>query len=428
MIEQIRETLESEEINFLRLQFVDVNGVVKSMAIPSTNLEIAVDEGIGFDGSSIEGFSRISESDMSLRPDPATFSVFDFNGRKEGRFICDVYMDDTPFEGDPRYILKKNIREMKEALGEETVFNVGTELEFFLLTDGMKQHDDGGYFDFAPVDLAHDIRKSSALLMMDSGIEYEASHHEVGNGQHEIDFKFSDALRTADAVVTSKIIVRIVASLNELTATFMPKPFQDDYGNGMHTHLNLSADENNLFEGDHEFGLSSTALSFIAGILKHAKAICAVSNPTVNSYKRLIPGYEAPAYISWGRGNRSSLIRIPKSNQKRVEFRVPDASCNPYLTFSVLLRAGLDGITNDLQPPSPVNYNLYNLDIDEIEERGIELLPSTLKDSLKELELDPVVEDALFKAYDSFMRAKRKEWDEYRLHVTNWEREKYLHI
>ncbi|MCK4310210.1 MAG: glutamine synthetase beta-grasp domain-containing protein [Methanomicrobia archaeon] len=428
MTERIYDILKAEEITFLRLQFVDVNGIVKSMAVPAKSLETALTEGIGFDGSSIEGFSRISESDMNLKPDPDTFSVFNFNGRKEGRFICDVYLDDEPFNGDPRFVLKKNIEEMKKILGKKAVFNVGAELEFFLLNNDMKQHDNGSYFDFAPVDLAHDIRKNSALLMMNLGIDYEASHHEVGKGQHEIDFKFSDALRTADSVVTSKIIIKIVANLNDLTATFMPKPFQDDYGNGMHTHLNLSVGEKNLFEGEKDFELSQTALSFIAGILKHSKAICAVSNPTVNSYKRLIPGYEAPAYISWGRGNRSSLIRIPKSKNKRIEFRVPDASCNPYLTFSVLLKAGLDGVINELQPPSSLNYNLYDLSIEEIKEKGIELLPSTLKDALKELKKDPVLKDSLLGAYGAFIRAKWKEWDEYRLYVTRWEFEKYLNI
>ena len=428
MTERIYKTLETEEIKFLRLQFVDVNGVVKSLAVPSKSLETALTDGIGFDASSIEGFSRISESDMSLKPDPDTFSVFNFNGRKEGRFICDVYYDDKPFEGDPRFVLKKNIEEMKRILGENTVFNVGAELEFFLLNNDMKQQDNGSYFDFAPVDLAHDIRKTSALHMINLGIDYEASHHEVGKGQHEIDFKFSDALKTADSVVTSKIIIKIVASLNNLTATFMPKPFQNDYGNGMHLHLNLSSGKKNTFEGEKDFELSQTALSFIAGILKHSKAICAVSNPTVNSYKRLIPGYEAPAYISWGRGNRSSLIRIPKSKNKRIEFRVPDASCNPYLTFSVLLKAGLDGVINELQAPPPINYNLYDLGIEKIKEKGIELLPSTLKDALKELKKDPVVKSALLKAYDAFMRAKWKEWDEYRLYVTQWEFEKYLNI
>ena len=428
MTERIYDILEAEEITFLRLQFVDVNGIVKSMAVPAKSLETALTEGIGFDGSSIEGFSRISESDMNLKPDPDTFSVFNFNGRKEGRFICDVYLDDEPFNGDPRFVLKKNIEEMKKILGKKAVFNVGAELEFFLLNNDMKQHDNGSYFDFAPVDLAHDIRKNSALLMMNLGIDYEASHHEVGKGQHEIDFKFSDALRTADSVVTSKIIIKIVANLNDLTATFMPKPFQDDYGNGMHTHLNLSVGEKNLFEGEKDFELSQTALSFIAGILKHSKAICAVSNPTVNSYKRLIPGYEAPAYISWGRGNRSSLIRIPKSKNKRIEFRVPDASCNPYLTFSVLLKAGLDGVINELQPSSSLNYNLYDLSIEEIKEKGIELLPSTLKDALKELKKDPVLKDSLLGAYGAFIRAKWKEWDEYRLYVTRWEFEKYLNI
>lgn len=428
MTERIYEIIEKEEIKFLRLQFVDVNGIVKSLAVPSKSLETALTEGIGFDGSSIEGFSRISESDMNLKPDINTFSVFNFNGRKEGRFICDVYMDDEPFEGDPRYVLKRNIEEMKKILGKNTVFNVGTELEFFLLNEEMKQHDNGSYFDFAPVDLAHDIRKRSALFMIDSGIDYEASHHEVGKGQHEIDFRFSDALNTADSVVTSKIIIKIVANMHNLTATFMPKPFQNDYGNGMHIHLNLSDGKKNLFNGDKEFELSDTALFFIAGILKHSKAICAVSNPTVNSYKRLIPGYEAPAYISWGRGNRSSLIRVPKSKNKRIEFRVPDASCNPYLTFSVILKAGLDGIINRIEPPDPVNYNLYDLTVEEIKERGIGLLPSTLKDALKELKKDPVVKEALLRSYDAFMRAKWKEWDEYRLYVTRWEFEKYLNI
>ncbi|MEA1992928.1 MAG: glutamine synthetase beta-grasp domain-containing protein [Euryarchaeota archaeon] len=428
MTERIYDILEKEGINFLRLLFVDVNGIVKSLAIPSKSLETALTEGIGFDGSSIEGFSRISESDMNLNPDPNTFSIFNFNGRKEGRFICDVYLDNEPFEGDPRYILKRTIEEMKRTLGKKTIFNVGAELEFFLMDKEMKQHDRGGYFDFAPVDLAHDIRKSSAMFMMESGINYEASHHEAGNGQHEIDFRFSDALKTADSVVTSKTIIKIVASLNELTATFMPKPFHDDYGNGMHTHLNLSAHGKNLFEGGKDFGISDTALSFIAGILNHSKAICAVSNPTVNSYKRLIPGYEAPAYISWGRGNRSSLIRIPKSKNKRIEFRVPDASCNPYLTFAVLLKAGLDGVMNELEPPSHVEDNLYGLTPEEIKERGIEFLPSTLKDALTKLEKDPIVKEALFGAYEPFIRAKWKDWDEYKLYVTDWEIERYLHI
>jgi glutamine synthetase len=408
------------------------------MAVPSKNVEGIIEDGIMFDGSSVDGYGRIQESDMMLRPDLSTFSILPWStGNKHtGRIICDVYEKDgkKPFAGDPRFVLKRSIEYMKETLGKDMVFNVGPELEFYLLkkTDcGLVPHDTGGYFDYSPLDLAEDVRKDSALAMMEMGIDFEVEHHEVGAGQHEIDFKFGDALSAADQVITYKIIVKMISSMYDTVATFMPKPFTGKAGNGMHTNQSIY-DTNkgrNIFSEDGE--LSEMALHYIGGLLKHAKAITAVSNPTVNSYKRLVPGYEAPVYISWGKSNRSSLVRIPAANEKtrRIELRSPDSSCNPDLAFAVMLSAGIDGIKNKIDPGQPVEENIYTFDKERRAAEGMESLPGDLRDALFALKADEEMQKALGEtAYKAFMRAKQIEWKEYATSVSQWEFDRFLNI
>ncbi|MCC7568183.1 MAG: glutamine synthetase beta-grasp domain-containing protein [Candidatus Methanofastidiosa archaeon] len=437
--ETVFEAIGKENVRFLRLQFVDINGTVKNMAIPSKNLEDVLEDGIMFDGSSVEGYGRIQESDMMLRPDLSTFAVLPWStGTKHtGRIICDVYENDgkAPFAGDPRYVLKRSIAYMKETLGEDIVFNVGPELEFYLLKKteaGYVPHDTGGYFDYSPLDMAEDVRKDSALAMIDMGIDFEVEHHEVGAGQHEIDFKFGDALMAADNVITYKIIVKMIArSLYDTVATFMPKPFTGKAGNGMHTNQSLydTKKKKNIFSEDGE--LSQTALYYINSLLKHAPAITAVSNPTVNSYKRLVPGYEAPVYISWGYRNRSSLVRIPSANEKtrRLELRSPDSSCNPYLAFAVMLSAGIDGIKNKIDPGVSVEENIYKFDDERRASSGLQSLPGTLLEALAALEADLEMQKALgTMAYKAFMRVKKLEWQDYSITVSPWEFDRLLNV
>ena len=431
-------TIEKENVKFVRLQFVDINGTVKNMAVPSKNVEGIIEDGIMFDGSSVDGYGRIQESDMMLRPDLSTFSILPWStgSKHTGRIICDVYEKDgkTPFAGDPRFVLKRSIAYMKDVLGKDMVFNVGPELEFYLLEkteSGLVPHDTGGYFDYSPLDLAEDIRKDSALAMMDMGIDFEVEHHEVGAGQHEIDFKFGDALSAADQVITYKIIVKMISSMYDTVATFMPKPYAGKAGNGMHTNQSIYDTKNgkNIFSEDGE--LSETALHYIGGLLKHAKAITAVSNPTVNSYKRLVPGYEAPVYVSWGKSNRSSLVRIPSANEKtrRVELRSPDSSCNPYLAFAVMLSAGIDGIKNKIDPGKPVEENIYTFNKERRAAEGMASLPGDLRDALAALKADDEMQKALGEtAYKAFMRAKQIEWKEYTTSVSQWEFDRFLNI
>ncbi|MBS3781667.1 MAG: glutamine synthetase [Candidatus Thermoplasmatota archaeon] len=435
----ILEKIEKKDIEFLRLQFTDILGTVKNVAIPAKKAEKAFREGIWFDGSSIEGFVRIQESDMRLDPDLDTFTILPWRedgekGEVTARLICDVINSDgSTFEGDPRAILKKTIRKFDE-LGFEVM--AGPEPEFFVFEkkNGMpttEPHDFGGYFDLAPKDLASDLRREIILALTKMGFDIEASHHEGADGQHEIDFMYEDVLRTADNITTFKSVVRIIAEQNDLHATFMPKPMEDANGSGMHTHISLFKDgENAFYDGSDEFGLSKIAYQFLAGLLEHAPAITALSSPIVNSYKRLVPGYEAPVYVAWSDVNRSTLIRKPGSfrpQDARLEYRAPDPSCNPYLVLAALLQAGLDGITRELEAPEPIRENIYELTKEKRKEYGIETLPDNLKEAIDSLEKDEVILNTLGDHVSKkFIEAKRAEWDEYRSTVSNWEIDRYL--
>src|SRR6056297_2319175 len=421
----VLDEIEEKNVNFLRLQFTDILGTVKNVSVPATQAEKAFTEGIYFDGSSIDGFVRIQESDMRLDPDPETFAVLpwrngDSDGGAEARLICDVVDTSTgePFSGDPRGVLKDAI-ERAEEMGYNV--NMAPEPEFFLFEedeDGRattKTNDAGGYFDLAPKDLASDVRRDIIYGLEDMGFDIEASHHEVAQGQHEINFTYDDALTTADNVATFRSVVRAIAAQHDLHATFMPKPIPRINGSGMHTHMSLFEDgENAFYDEDGQFGLSDTAQSYIAGILDHAPAIAAVTNPTVNSYKRLVPGYEAPVYVAWSDRNRSALIRKPAARvpaASRIEARFPDPSCNPYLGFAALIHAGLDGIERGLECDDPVRENIYEFDEQKREEYGIETLPENLGQAIDALENDDVVQDALGEhVYDKFVEAKREEY------------------
>jgi glutamine synthetase len=401
-----------------------------------TQVHKALDTGISFDGSSIEGFVRINESDMLLRPDVRSFAILPWNQAKGivARMICDVHKPDgSPFEGDPRHVLKRVIAEARE-MGY--VFNVGPELEFFLFEkeDGVattRPHDYGRYFEFAPADLAEDIRRDIVLTLTDLNFDIEASHHEVAFGQHEIDFKYGDALTTADNVVTFKYVARTIAKLNGLHATFMPKPIFGENGSGMHVNLSLSKDGGNAFyDPDGKMEMSDIAFHFIGGLLEHVKGITAISNPLVNSYKRLVPGYEAPVYIAWSGANRSSLIRIPsaRGNSTRAELRSPDPSCNPYLTFAALLAAGLEGIKQKTDPSGKyTDTNIFELTACARNDRGIETLPGTLIEAAAHLEADIFLKNALGEhVHNNILRLAKAEWDDYRVQVHNWEIKRYL--
>ncbi|MEF8840287.1 MAG: type I glutamate--ammonia ligase [Haloarculaceae archaeon] len=439
--QHVLDEIESENVDFLRLQFTDILGTVKNVSIPASQAEKAFTEGIYFDGSSIEGFVRIQESDMRLKPDPTTFAVLPWRSRDDGtaagRMICDVIDTSTgePFAGDPRYVLKQAIERANE-LGFE--INAAPEPEFFLFEedeDGRATTitgDAGGYFDLAPKDLASDVRRDIIYGLEDMGFEVEASHHEVAQGQHEINFRYADALTTADNVATFRAVVRAIAAEHDLHATFMPKPIARINGSGMHTHMSLFTEdgENAFHDDDDEFNLSETAKQFLAGILEHAPAITAVSNPTVNSYKRLVPGYEAPVYVAWSDRNRSALIRKPAARvpaASRIEARFPDPSCNPYLAFAALITAGLDGIEQGLDCPDPVRENIYEFDEAKREEYGIDTLPGDLGEAVDALEADEVVMDALGPhVAEKFVEAKRTEFSEYIVEVSQWELDQYL--
>jgi len=429
--------IEEKDVDFLRLQFTDILGTVKNVAVPATQAEKAFTEGIYFDGSSIEGFVRIQESDMRLKPVPETFSILPWRDGRSARLICDVIDTSTgePFEGDPRHVLKRAL-DRAESMGYEV--NVAPEPEFFLFEedeDGRattETNDAGGYFDLAPKDLASDVRRDIIYGLENMGFEIEASHHEVAQGQHEINFEYDDALTTADNVGTFRTVVRAIAAQHDLHATFMPKPIPRINGSGMHTHISLFTEdgENAFHDEDDEFNLSEEAHAFTAGILEHAPAITAVTNPTVNSYKRLVPGYEAPVYVAWSDRNRSALIRKPAARvpaASRIEARFPDPSSNPYLAFAALINAGLDGIEQGLECPDPIRENIYEFDEAKREEYGIETLPSNLGEALDALEEDEVVADALGEhVYEKFLEAKHQEFDEYRVDVSDWELDRYL--
>ena len=436
----VLDEIDEKDVGFLRLQFTDILGTVKNVAVPAAQAEKAFTDGIYFDGSSIEGFVRIQESDMRLIPDASTFAVLPWRKREDGasgRMICDVYDTSTgePFEGDPRYILKRAI-----ARAEEMGYNVNAapEPEFFLFEedeDGRattKTNDAGGYFDLAPKDLASDVRRDIIYGLEDMGFEIEASHHEVARGQHEINFEYDDALTTADNVGTFRTVVRAIAAQHDLHATFMPKPIPKINGSGMHTHISLFTDDGqNVFHDDNdEFNLSEEAKQFTAGILEHAPAITAVSNPTVNSYKRLVPGYEAPVYVAWSDRNRSALIRKPAARipaASRIEARFPDPSCNPYLALAALIHAGLDGIEQGLDCPEPVRENIYEFDEQKREEYGIDTLPTNLGEAVDALKEDEVILGALGDHIsEKFIEAKSQEFSEYLIDVSQWELDRYL--
>ncbi|WP_114577488.1 type I glutamate--ammonia ligase [Saliphagus sp. LR7] len=435
----VLDEIDDKGVDFLRLQFTDILGTVKNVAIPARQAEKAFTDGIYFDGSSIEGFVRIQESDMRLKPDPETFEVLPWRNDENGaaaRMICDIIntSTDEPFEGDPRYVLQQAI-ERAEEMGYEV--NFAPEPEFFMFEedeDGRATTttaDTGGYFDVAPKDLASDVRRDIIYGLESMGFEIEASHHEVAEGQYEINFEYDDALATADNVATFRMVVRAIAAQHDLHATFMPKPIPRINGSGMHTHMSLMEDGENAFhDEDDEFNLSDVAHSYLAGVLEHAPAITAVSNPTVNSYKRLVPGYEAPVYVAWSDRNRSALIRKPAARipaASRIEARFPDPSCNPYLAFAALIQAGLDGIENDLEAPDPIRENIYEFDEEKREEYGIETLPTNLGEAIEALEEDEVVYDALGEHVGpKFVEAKSQEFEDYLVDVSQWELDRYL--
>ncbi|MEZ0482726.1 type I glutamate--ammonia ligase [Planococcus sp. SSTMD024] len=435
--EDIIRLVKEEDVNFIRLQFTDILGVIKNVEIPTSQLEKALDNKMMFDGSSIDGFVRIEESDMYLFPDLDTWVVFPWiTGKgKVARLICDIYnADGTPFAGDPRTNLKRVLKEMEE-LGF-THFNLGPEPEFFLFKldergePSLELNDHGGYFDLAPMDLGENCRRDIVLELEEMGFEIEASHHEVAPGQHEIDFKYADAIKACDDIQTFKLVVKTIARKHGLHATFMPKPLFGVNGSGMHMNVSLfKGNENAFLDEDGDMKLSKTAFQFLAGIIEHAKGFTAVTNPTVNSYKRLVPGYEAPCYIAWSGQNRSPLIRIPASRglSTRVEVRSVDPAANPYLAMAVLLGAGLDGIKRDLTPPKAVDRNIYAMNRKERKEVGIEDLPGTLYAALDELQNDEVMTKALGShILNNFVEAKEIEWDMFRTSVHPWEREQYL--
>jgi glutamine synthetase len=433
--------IKEDRVKFISLQFTDVTGAVKSVDIPSQRVETAIEEGVWFDGSSVEGFARIQESDMRLVLDPDTYAVLPWSPEegKRGRIFCDIYMaDGNPFSGDPRGTLKQLLDKIK---GRGWMFNVGPEPEFFLFKRNDLQsihpvpHDVGGYFDFSANDEAVRVRTELMWALSNMGLDIEMGHHEVALGQHEIDFRFGDALQTADNVLTLKYTVKAIAAQYGLVASFMPKPIYGINGSGMHCHQSLfDTDGNNLFfDNNNQFHLSELAYGFIAGQLKHARALSAIVAPTVNSYKRLVPGYEAPVYVGWAQINRSALIRIPhyspgRQKSVRAELRFPDPTANPYLAFTVMLAAAIDGIDNHLKPPEPLNQiNVYQFTDQERMERGIEELPGSLAEALRELESDQVLRDALGpQIYEAFWRAKWAEVEEYRMKVSDWEVEHYL--
>jgi glutamine synthetase len=428
--------VEEEGVRFVLLWFTDIEGHLKSFAVTPGELADALDDGMGFDGSSITGFNAIEESDMVAIPDPGTFQVMPW---KEGetkvcRMICDVVTPDgRPYEGDPRHVLRRALDRMR-AMGFET-FNVGPELEYFLFEDnrGTETLDEGGYFAMTTLDAASELRQETVAALESMGIPIEYVHHEVGPSQHEIDMRYAPALDMADYTVTYRLIVKEIAAKNGVYATFMPKPIFGENGSGMHTHQSLFTDGRNaFFDADDEWNLSDVGKAFIAGQLRHAREISAVFAQWVNSYKRLVPGYEAPVYVAWSRRNRSALIRIPlykpgHEQATRAEIRCPDPACNPYLTFACLLHAGLEGIERGYELPDPMETNLYHLTPEQRRERGIVSLPETLGEAIDELAQSELARKALGPhIFDNYVRLKRSEWDDYRVQLTPWELERYL--
>jgi glutamine synthetase len=430
--------IDDEGIEFILLWFTDIEGHLKSFAVTPSEIADALDDGMGFDGSSITGFNAIEESDMVAIPDPDTYQLMPWREgeTKVGRMICDIVTPDgNPYEGDPRYVLRRALDRM-QAMGFDT-FNVGPELEYFLFKDdrGTETLDEGGYFAMTTLDAATELRQQTVRALEGMGIQIEYVHHEVGPSQHEIDMRFAPALMMADHTVTYRLIVKEVAKKAGFHATFMPKPIFGENGSGMHTHQSLFKEGRNaLFDGDDEWSLSDDGKGFIAGQLRHAREIAAVFAQWVNSYKRLVPGYEAPVYVAWSRRNRSALIRIPlykpgAEQATRAEIRCPDPACNPYLTFACLLHAGLEGIEKGYELPPPMETNLYHLTAEQRADRGIVALPETLGEAVTELSQSELVRKALGPhIFDRYVELKRKEWDEYRVQLSQWEMDKYLPV
>jgi glutamine synthetase len=436
--EYVLKMAKEHDVKFIWMWFTDILGILKSFAITVEELEGALNEGMGFDGSSIEGFARIDESDMVALPDPDTFRLVPWRPREHhavARMFCDVLRPGgQPFEGDPRYILKRNL---KKAADLGYTFYVGPELEYFYFKDdqGTEPLDKGGYFDLTPHDAATDLRRATVLMLEQLGIDVEYSHHEVAYSQHEIDMRYTDALTMADNVMTYRLTVKEVAMANGVYATFMPKPVFGINGSGMHVHQSLFKGERNAFFAKNDaYHLSKEARSYIAGLLKYSPEITAICAQWVNSYKRLVPGYEAPVYLSWARRNRSDLIRVPeykpgREQATRIEYRSPDPACNPYLAFSVMLAAGLEGIEKGLTPPDPIEENVYEMTDDERRERGISTLPASLWEAITLTEKSELVRDTLGDhLFDAFITNKKIEWDYYRTQVTSYEIQRYLPV
>ena len=438
---ELAERAEAEQIKFVSLQFTDVMGTIKNVTIPVAELAEALEKGIWFDGSTVEGFTRIAESDMYLMPDVNTYQVLPWfkPEQRTARLICDVLQPDgQAFSGDPRFVLKSALAECQQ-MGY--TYHVSSELEFFLFTMRDEKpstapvpHDVASYFDFSPRDLASEVRQDIILALEAVGIKVERAHHEVASGQHEINFRYADALTSADNCMTFKYVVKAIAQEHGLHATFMPKPILGLNGSGMHTHQSFfdSEGQNAFFDPDDRYRLSPLAYQFMAGQMKHASALTAIVAPTVNSYKRLVPGYEAPVYVCWGQINRSALIRIPRysdgrEEKTRLELRCPDPSCNPYLAYAAMLAAGMEGIKHKLNPPPPVEENVYDFSDEKLRELSIDTLPDSLIEALGELERDEVLREHLGEhVYEAFMRAKKTEWEQYRTQVTQWELDQYL--
>lgn len=436
--ERVFEAVEKYDVNFIGLWFTDILGNLKSVGIAISELETAFDEGMGFDGSSIKGFARIDESDMLAKPDPATFQIIPWRPKEDvvARMFCDVLQPDgSHYEGDPRYVLKRNLEKLREEYGY--TFYVGPELEYFYLRNdkSLEVLDEGGYFDLTTLDAGSDLRRETISMLGAMGIKVEASHHEVSPSQHEIDLRYTDALTMADQVMTYRFVVKEVAQQRGCYATFMPKPIFGVNGSGMHVHQSLfKGTRNTFFEPDEEYHLSEVAKQYTAGLLRHAPEITSVTNQWINSYKRLVPGYEAPVYITWARRNRSTLVRIPmykpgKEEATRVEFRSPDPACNPYLAFSVMLAAGMAGVKNRYELPPPTEKDVYRMSDEERAREGIKTLPGSLIEAIALTEKSELVREALGEhIFQNFITSKKVEWDRYRVNVTEWELKEYLSV
>lgn len=435
--DDIKGFIKEYNIKFIKLQFVDINGQVKNISIPSEQIDKALDNEIMLDGSSIKGFRSIETSDMFFHPDINSFQILPWreqNGINSARLICDIYnADGTPFEGCPRCNLKR-VMQAAEKMGFS--MNVGPEAEFFLFAKDKngdvttETQDRAGYYDVGPEDLGEDVRSDIVLTLQEMGFDIEASHHEVADGQHEIDFRYTDILTAADNVTTFKVAVKAIAAKHNLHATFMPKPIYGINGSGMHCNVSLFKDGKNAFYDENaEYQLSETAKYAVGGMLKHVKSFTAITNPLVNSYKRLVPGYEAPVYLAWSLANRSALLRVPAKRgvSTRVELRSPDPACNPYLAFAAILEACIDGIRNKIDPPAPVESNIYKLTSKERKKQRIDSLPGSLAEALEHLDKSLVAQAALGEhIHKEFMTAKKKEWDSFRTYVSQWELDKYL--